>query len=345
MFESGKNAGAGLNVLFTSVGRRVELLRSFRKAYLTLGIPGRIIAVDVDPLAPALRLADVTYIVPRVDDPRYIPTLLGILAGERPAVVFPLIDPDIPMLAEHRRAFEAVGARLAVVPAKAAEIAADKWRTCEFFARLGLTVPRSWLPNRLDPAAVEYPLFIKPRNGSASQQTFKVEDARQLAFFCEYVSNPIVQEYLPGPEITNDVICDLRGKVLSVVSRQRIRVRGGEVTVGKTIFDPAIADACVRIAEALPAVGPITVQCLMKTTAEGRQVPAFTEINARLGGGVPLGISAGADSPLWLLAAAAEVPVEIPPLGSYRQGMYLSRFDESLFLTEDDRERMASHRV
>ena len=103
--------------------------------------------------------------------------------------------------------------------------------------------------------------------------------------------------YLPGPEITNDVVCDLDGKVLSVVSRQRIRVRGGEVTVGKTVFDPAIAHACVRIAEMLPAVGPITVQCMMKRTPDG-EAPAFTEINARLGGGVPLGISAGADSPL-----------------------------------------------
>jgi len=339
------NTTGGVNVLFTSVGRRVELLRSFRKAYKTLGIPGRIIAVDVDPLAPALRLADATYMVPRLTEPGYIRALLEILQRERPAVVFPLIDPDIPMLAAHREQFEAVGARLAVVSPQAAAIAADKWKTHEFFSRLGLEVPQSWLPDQLDPAAAEYPLFIKPRHGSASQQTFKVENPRQLAFFCEYVSRPIVQEYLPGPEITNDVICDLDGNVMSVVSRQRIRVRDGEVTMGKTVFDPAIAEACTQIAAALPAVGPITVQCMMKHTADGGKVPAFTEINARLGGGVPLGISAGADSPLWLLAAAAKVPVEIPPLGSYCRGLYLSRFDQSLFLTEAERDQMASRRI
>lgn len=345
MLTDKTNSENGFSVLFTSVGRRVELLRSFRDAYQTLGISGRIIAVEIDPLAPALQLADVTYMVPRWSDPQCIPALVEILRRERPAVVFPLIDPDIPMLAEHREVLEATGTRLAVVSRKAAAIAADKWQTCEFFSRLGLTAPRSWLPGQLDPDAAEYPLFIKPRNGSASQQTFKVENPRQLTFFSEYVSNPIIQEYLPGPEITNDVICDLDGKVISVVSRQRIRVRDGEVIVGKTVFDPAIADACIKIAEALPAVGPITVQCMMKPMADGRQIAAFTEINARLGGGLPLGISAGADSPLWLLAAAAKLPVEIPPLGSYRCGVYLSRFDQSLFLTEDEREQMASHRV
>lgn len=329
-----------INILFTSVGRRVELLRSFRKAYRTLGVGGRIVAVDVDPLAPALREADVTYIVPRVDDPAYIPTLLEILQREQPATVFPLIDPEIPVLAAHRETLEATGTRLAVVSSGAAAVAADKWLTNEFFARLELKVPRSWLPAQLDPLKAEYPLFIKPRRGSASHHTFQVEDPQQLAFFSRYVSEPIIQEFLPGPEITNDVICDPDGSVLAVVSRQRIRVRAGEVIVGKTVFDPAIADACVRIAEALPAAGPITVQCMIHGTA-----PVFTEINARLGGGLPLGIAAGADSPLWLLAAVAKLPVDVPPLGSYRTGLYLSRFDDSSFITEAERDEMASHRL
>ncbi len=334
-----------VNILFTSVGRRVELLRSFRQAYLDLGLPGRIVAVDVDPLAPALRLADTSYIVPRLDQDEYIPTLIEILRRERVAVVFPLIDPDIPVLAAQQQALEATGARLAVVSPEAAETAADKWRTNAFFRHLGLTVPQSWLPDQLDPKRAEYPLFIKPRFGSASKHTFRVDDAQQLRFFSQYVDRPIVQEYLPGPEITNDVVCDLDGHVVSVVSRQRIRVRDGEVVVGKTVFDPAIADACVQIAEALPAVGPITVQCMMKRAPDGIEVPAFTEINARLGGGLPLGIAAGANSPLWLLAAAAGKQVEIPPLGSYRSGLCLSRFDQSLFVTEDARDEMASHRL
>ena len=82
------------------------------------------------------------------------------------------------------------------------------------------------------------------------------------------------------------------------------------------------------------------VQCIMDGP-----LPRFTEINARLGGGLPLGIAAGVNSPLWLLARIAGIEVEIPPLGSYQRGLYLSRFDDSLFVTEAEREATASHRL
>jgi carbamoyl-phosphate synthase large subunit len=309
----------------------VELLRAFRRAYQDLDLAGQIVAVDIDPLAPALRAADRPYIVPRLDSPDYIPALLEICRREGVGLVFPLIDPDIPVLAAYREEIESTGARLAVVSSQAALLTADKWRTDSFFRKLGLATPRSWLPGQVDPHTVSYPAFIKPRQGSASRSTFKVANARELAFFCDYVPNPIIQEFLPGPEITNDVICDLDGRVLAVVSRQRLEVRWGEVAKGVTIHHPAILDGCVQVAQALPAVGPITVQCIMR-----ENIPYFTEINARLGGGVPLGIAAGAASPRWLLARTAGLPTDIPPLGRYEVGLYLTRFDDSFFLCQAD---------
>jgi len=329
-----------VNVLFTSAGRRVELLRAFRQAYRSLALPGQIVATDIDPLAPALQTADRPYIVPRLTSPEYIPTLAGICRRERVSLVFPLIDPDIPILARHRQVIEATGARVAVISPEAAALTRDKWLTYRFFTELGLPAPRSWLPGELDPGQVVYPVFLKPRAGSAGKGSYKIENPRELAFFTDYVPEPIIQEYLPGPEITSDVVCDLDGAVLGVVSRRRIEVRSGEVAKGVTVYDPQITEACVKIARALPAIGPITVQCILKDGAA-----CFTEINARLGGGVPLGIAAGVDPPRWLLARTAGLPVEIPPLGAYRTGLYLTRFDDSFFLTEDDRAQMASHRL
>lgn len=329
-----------LNILFTSVGRRVELLRAFRAAYHSLELAGEIVTVDIDPLAPALRSADKTYIVPRLDSADYIPALVDICLKEQVDLVFPLIDPDVPVLARHREIIEATGAELAVVSADAAAVCGDKWQTKQFFTRLGLATACAWLPNEIDATRVQYPLFVKPRGGSAATNTFKVRDAGELAFFIKYVHEPVIEEFLPGGEITNDVICDLAGEVLGVISRQRIEVRWGEVAKGMTVHAPAITEACVAIARALPAIGPITVQCIMKDDA-----PYFTEINARLGGGVPLGIAAGADSPRWLLARAAGLPVDIPPLGSYQPNFYMTRYDDSFFLSEAEREQMASNHL
>jgi carbamoyl-phosphate synthase large subunit len=129
-------------------------------------------------------------------------------------------------------------------------------------------------------------------------------------------------------------------QVWAVVCRRRIEVRSGEVSKGVTIFDSAIVRACLRIAEMLPAIGPITVQCILKDGT-----PHFTEINARMGGGSPLAIAAGANFPRWYLARAAGMNVEIPPLGTYKTGLCLTRYDQSFFLTEHDNERIKRHRV
>jgi len=327
---------ADVNLLFLSVGRRVELMRLFGRAYERLGITGRVVGLDIDPLAPALQAVDIPLIVPRLDDPAFLPQLLSICQRERISCVFPLIDPDITVLALHRQAIEATGARVAAVEGSALDLANDKWRTTELFQRLDLPTPRSWLADTLDPETASYPLFIKPRWGSAGVGASRVESAEELRYALARVSQPIIQECLFGPEITNDVICDLEGRVAAVVSRKRIEVRWGEVAKGVTIHDQRIIAACRRVAEALPARGPITVQCMMRG-----DTPCFTEINARLGGGAPLADAAGVDFATWLLAQAAGVAFALPPLGHYREGLYLTRSDSSLFLTQEQYDDLA----
>jgi carbamoyl-phosphate synthase large subunit len=326
-----------INVLFTSVGRRVELLRAFRQAYGELDLQGQIVAADIDALAPGLQVADRAFLVPGVSDPNYIPTLTEIARQEAIQLIFPLIDPDIPVLAEGRQALEAHGARLAAVPLPAARIAHDKWLTHEFFGELGLPTPRSWIPQHPPEVPLPFPLFVKPRVGSAGRQAVRVDRPDQLDFYLREIEQPIVQEFLDGPEVTSDVSCGLNGELWAIVSRQRIEVRWGEVAKGRTVFEDSILQGCQAIAAGLRAIGPITVQCLMR----GGQ-PCFTEINARFGGGLPLGIAAGVPSPRWYLAQAAGLPVEPPPLGSYQVGLYLTRHDESTFLTEGEYARLES---
>jgi carbamoyl-phosphate synthase large subunit len=324
------------NILFTSAGRRVALLRSFRCAYEQLGLAGKILAIDIDPLASALQVADAFYIVPRIECPEYIPTLHDICVREDIRLIFPLIDLDIPVLARHRRVIEQTGARLAVIPSESVDIVGDKWMTFHFFQRLGLPTPATWLA--ADPAVLQqsFPLFIKPRRGSASQHVYKVRNRKELDFFSEYVPDAVIQEFLPGPEITSDVVCDLDGKVLTVVSRQRIEVRSGEVAKGVTLHDAFIEAACRKIAQALPAVGPITVQCILKDKR-----PYLSEINARMGGGFPLGIKAGVDSPKLLLARIAGLPVDMTYTGDYVSGLHFTRYDDAFFLSQAEHEQIA----
>ena len=327
-------------MLFTSVGRRVELLRAFRQAYLDLELRGNIVAVDRDPLAPALQVADRSYLVPSLEDPAYLPELTEVVRRENVLRVFPLIDPDVPVLARGRAQLEGHGARVVVVPPEAAEVARDKLRTFRFFSDHGIPTPKTWLPEEIPWGKIEYPVFLKPRYGSAGKDAFPAQDREEAEFFSRRIPDPIVQQYLSGLEITSDVTCGLDGRVWAVVSRKRIEVRWGEVAKGQTVMDPAILRHCLAAATQMRARGPITMQCIL----HGGE-PKFTEINARFGGGLPLGIAAGVPSPKWYLAEAAGLPVRPPPLGEYRLGLFLTRFDESFFFDDARVQELAGHRV
>ncbi len=331
---------AEINVLFTSAGRRVELLRAFRRAYEELGLRGRILATDIDPLAPAHQVADASVIVPRLDDPQYISTLEHLIRAQGVHLVFPLIDPDVHMLALHREDLERSGARVMVLDREPAETVSDKWKTQALFRDLGLHTPLSWLPQDGLAGQLQYPVFVKPRFGSAGKGASKVEDARQLEQHLAKVEDPIIQEFLPGVEITSDVFCGARGDVWAVVSRQRIEVRWGEVAKGVTVSNPRIWEGCRTIARGLRARGPITVQCMLRGDE-----PLFTEINARFAGGSPLAFAAGVPAPRWYLEEAAGRPVATPPIGTYRAGLYMTRFDDSFFLDSEMYARIDGRRL
>jgi carbamoyl-phosphate synthase large subunit len=320
-----------VSVLLTSAGRRVELVRAFQGAGARLSLDVRVLATDINPLAPALYAADARFIVPASRNPEFVPELLRICTAERVDLVLPLTDHDIPVIARHREAFRNIGTRPGVVSAEAAELTRDKWRTKGFFAGLDLPIARGWTGEEVDPDAVPYPAFVKPRDGSAGQHAFLVRTPAELRFFLNYVPFPMVEERLPGPEITTDVVCGLDGRLRGLVSRRRLEVRGGEVVKGVTVRDTAILDGCRRIAEALPGCGPMTVQCML---LDG--TPRFTEINARFGGGSPLGIAAGVHGPALLLAEVADVHYDCGPPGTFEEGLYVSRFDDAVFLREGD---------
>ena len=119
-------------------------------------------------------------------------------------------------------------------------------------------------------------VFVKPQC-CATAYTFKAKDSTELDFFQRYVPDAIIQEFLAGDEITTDVVCGRAGEVLTFVSRKRLAVRGGEVVKGVTVNTEPVSTDCYKIARALPAVGPITVQCIMVNN-----LPYYIEINARL---------------------------------------------------------------
>ncbi|MBE7447194.1 MAG: ATP-grasp domain-containing protein [Planctomycetia bacterium] len=321
------------NILFTSSGRRVSLLRHFREALQKLGLRGRLVSADLQKHAPASFVADDRELVPRVTDQAYVTALLEICRRRGSRLLVPLIDTELHLLAPHRKAFEDIGVTLLVSSEEVNHLSLDKRRTREFFIEAGVMTPEI-----LDPAAIlasqnpAYPYLLKPAQGSCSVGVTKIRDEKELRFFLDYVPDPIVQYLVQGEEYTLDILVDFEGNARCVVPRLRIETRAGEVSKGMTVKHPGIIAAGKKVAEALPgALGCITVQCFL--TRSGDIV--FIEINPRFGGGYPLSFAAGADFPKWIIQMVLGEVIDIK-LDGWQDGLVMLRYDEGIFVDKKD---------
>ena len=70
------------NLLVLSAGRRVELIKCFKRAASELKVTGKVIAVDCSDTAPALYFADKYRLVPRIDSGRYVDAVIDVCNEE-----------------------------------------------------------------------------------------------------------------------------------------------------------------------------------------------------------------------------------------------------------------------
>jgi carbamoyl-phosphate synthase large subunit len=245
------------------------------------------------------------------------------------SLVVPTIDDELTPFALAVPAFAKIGTCVAVSAAETTTTCNDKYETCRVLRAKNIAAARSFLPNEL-PERPQFPLFIKPRFGRGSVAAYTIRDARELAFFLGYVADPVVQEYLDGPEYTIDMLCDFAGRPLSIVPRERVVIRAGVTDRGRTTKDPQLMGLARACAEALPFVGPVNIQCRV---VDGR--PVVFEINPRFSGGIPLTIHAGADFPHMLAQLALGRRVA-PVIGQFAEDVWMTNYETSVFLGSSD---------
>ena len=327
--RASKRALRRLDVLFTSVGRRVALLQEFRRAAAELGISLRIHAVDCQPLAPGFQAADRGRIVPAIDSGGYVDALVDYCRTNGVDAVVPLIDTELAVIAAGAERLTRAGARAVVSTPEVIRVTSDKLRTHDFLVEHGFLTPH--ILDEQELRSPTLPVFMKPRHGSAAVRTQKVETAADLEYLRRAWPEDIVQEFVAGDEYTVDVFTDFDGAPLCAVPRRRHEVRGGEVSKSQAVRHERIVAESFRLVRELGGCrGMITIQCFL--TADDRIV--FIEVNPRFGGGVPLSIRAGADSPRWLLELLLG---DRPDAGSrqWTDGLYMLRYDDAFFVSPE----------
>jgi len=324
-----------MKILFTSSGRRVELIEIFKKEGFSS------LAADSDPTAPSLYLSDKGFLVPRVvsDSEQYIEKLYEICRSERIEIIVPLIDPELPILAKFKDFFLQNSVTALISDYGSVDLAHDKYKIFSFLEKIGLLVPATYSLNQFNMIDDEsranlFPALLKPQYGSSGIGIFDCPGPEWLDSIVEagLHEDYIIQKKVSGEEITIDILGDGLGGIISAVQRKRLKVRGGEVERGITVKYAELFEDVVKLARAFKPFGAVNLQCFFDPETRTRY---YTEINARFGGGYPLAYHAGANFPQYIKKLVLKEKIETVLGDDYQEGLIMSRYDRAIYLSKN----------
>lgn len=321
-----------MNILFCSAGRRVELLKDFRKS---MDEGDRIIAADLSNLAPALYVADTHYLVPRIDNPNYLDTILDICRKEKINAVTTLIDPEIELLAKNRARFEEIGVEVLAPYTETAELCFDKFKMYRYLTAHGVSTPDTWGDYTSAMAAIEsgsltFPVFVKPRTGSGSVGARKVQDAETLKALCEADPSLIIQKLMDG-DLDADVYIDtISHKAVAAFSKRKLETKIGGASKTISFKDEKLFDFIRKITDLLKFNGPVDMDFFYQ---DGTYY--LSEVNPRFGGAYLHAYGAGIDF-IKLIKNNLNGIENTPVFGNYEDDVVMMMYD-SVIIAKIDR--------
>ena len=286
----------------------------------------RIIAADLSNLAPALYVADAHYLVPRIDDPTYLDTILDICRKEKINAVTTLIDPEIELLAKNRARFEEIGVEVLAPYTETAELCFDKFKMYQYLTAHGVPTPDSWGDYASAMAAVEsgglaFPVFVKPRTGSGSVGARKVQNAETLKALCEADPSLIIQRLMTG-DLDADVYIDtISHKAVSAFSKRKLETKIGGASKTISFKDEKLFDFIRRITDLLKFNGPVDMDFFYQ---DGTYY--LSEVNPRFGGAYLHAYGAGVDF-IKLIKHNLDGIENTPVFGNYEDDVIMMMYD------------------
>ena len=278
----------------------------------------RVVAVDSDPLAVGLRLAQRAQMVPSADDPQFSSFLCKLAIHQGAKAIISTVSEEMPSLADHRVLFHDEGVATWFPERGVVQACIDKWLFYLAAKSVSLPVP----PTNLGSAeGVPGPWIVKPRFGRGSRDIMWADTREELDWALGHVPNPLVQSRLTGREFTVDALVARDGSFAGGVARWRLATRGGITTQGETFANEGLLRLVADVLRGLAVRGPANVQGF--ASPQGNIM--FTEVNPRFSGGLALSLAAGADLVGQYLNGVFERPID-PAKLRYRPGVRMLRY-------------------
>ena len=315
------------NIIITSVGRRVSLVKYFKEELKKIIPSGKVIVVDFDTkLSPAAQIAVNAFNICKIEEKGYVDALIKICIENNIKLIIPTIDTELIKLSENIEKFNRNGIQLVISDEKIIKSCRSKLEHKEIFDKLEIEIPKLYSKDDY-----KLPLFIKPVHGSSGHNNFIIKheadiSTKQLAdkelLFFEYIDKTFYDEH------TCDVYYDKSGVLKCVIPRKRIDIRAGEVSKGVTKKNKLVDFFKIKASKLRGLRGCVTIQCFMHKKTED---VIGIEINPRFGGGFPLSYLAGGNYPKWIIQECL-LDEEIPAYNDWKENLLMLRYDDEILV-------------
>lgn len=285
------------NILITSAGRRVSLVRMFQDELKKLLPSAQVFVVDSNPsLSAAAQIANGYFKICKVQDKDYIKELLNLCKEKRITIIIPTIDDELLKLSQNKQLFKENNIEIVVSNEGFIRQSESKRESRNLFEQLGVNTPVLYAKNNY-----KFPIFIKPERGSSSIGTYVVKEKMQLSDHHLRNENLLFFDYLSPEqydEFTCDIYFDKQGSIKCVIPRKRVELRGGEVSKSVTRKNLLLKLFEENLNTLKGVRGCVNIQFFVHK--ETKEVYGI-ECNPRFGGGFPLSYLAGGNYPKWII--------------------------------------------
>jgi carbamoyl-phosphate synthase large subunit len=316
-----------MNILITSAGRRVSLVKAFQKELKALVPDGKVMCTDFNTeFSSACHVSDGAFQLPLVTDKDYLNSLIKTCVDNNIKLIIPTIDTELLLLARNKKALLKHGIIPIISSGGFIDICRDKRAMNIFFKNNNINVAKEF--SKYD---YKLPLFLKPLNGSRSVDTFLITKHDHLTEYHFKNSDLMFLEYLDHnqfEEFTCDLYFDKNSDLKCVVPRKRIEVRDGEVNKSLAVKNSLVSFIKEHLSHVDGAIGCLTSQFFKHVDTD---IIYGIEINARFGGGFPLTYEAGANYPKWLIQEYL-FDEEIEFFDDWEDNLLMLRYDNEVLV-------------
>jgi carbamoyl-phosphate synthase large subunit len=235
---------------------------------------------------------DDCFVVPKAEDPNYIPSLRKLVDQNTIGVIIPSSEPEQRFLLSQNMLQKIGSAKLLLANRQSMEIGFDKLATTRFLEKENLPHPWTFEVSKRKPKSL--PCILKSRAGQGSKDVIVVSRESDVNAYQNLRPKAIWQELVgnDSSEYTCGVYRSVTGEIRVISFRRRLA--NGHTMYGELVDNENIKNLCQVVATRLNLVGSINLQLRLVD-----DVPIVFEINPRFSSTVMVRHLMGFQDVIW----------------------------------------------